>query len=185
MSSLLFSNIFLNNDNQIGKSDSTATKKSAFQDAIENAQKNLDDDQISKYFCVYYDNAYYWGKLQKINHYNIWLCRLISRVLRNNFGTIDKGQNYDTYSNQVRIQYFELPWNSSLNVAKREKLISNIFSPLVLLFRFHWCIREFCLSCFLVTLGFTMLQIFFWLQICHNRRQRHILYLCIHIQTYM
>ena len=25
-------------------------------------QADLDDDQCEKYFCVYYDSAYYWGK---------------------------------------------------------------------------------------------------------------------------
>ena len=49
-------------------------------DKIKQLQHDLDDNQIDRFFCVYYDAAYYWGKalhvsiswrltfLQVINH---------------------------------------------------------------------------------------------------------------------
>ena len=42
-------------------------KQLPIQSEIERAQESLDDDKIGMYYCVYYDNAQYWGKLLKVS----------------------------------------------------------------------------------------------------------------------
>ena len=41
---------------------STAKKSLFGMDAIKAVQEALDDFQNGQYFCVYYENTYYWGK---------------------------------------------------------------------------------------------------------------------------
>ena len=41
-------------------------KKKTLETFLNEAHASSDDNQISKFYCVYFDNQYYWGKLLKV-----------------------------------------------------------------------------------------------------------------------
>ena len=52
--------------NDIEKSNCVEKSNSAEENIGAMTQESFDDDQIGKFYCVYFDNQRYWGKLQKV-----------------------------------------------------------------------------------------------------------------------
>ena len=64
-------NVSDDDDDDYGDKDSyTTQKKTTHQAMIEKAQESLDEDKKGSFYCVYYNEARFWGKLLKVFSYD-------------------------------------------------------------------------------------------------------------------
>ena len=55
-----------NYESSTGETTKMKKKRKTYQTIIEESQQSLDDDQVGKFYCVYFDDKRYWGKLLKV-----------------------------------------------------------------------------------------------------------------------